>query len=362
MSSSSSSKIPLSGAERSKLFRQNRALNETPEDREHRLKNAAEKGKIKWENQTPEERVVRLQKDTDQTQLQRGREQPEQREVRLSNASALNTSIRLNASEIRENEPQKSNREREKAEKIVVRSSKAATLNASIRLNASEIREKEIAARGFIENWMLDAKDSNPYYKHALFAESHNKYDWPKAINESWQFGYRRTPGYVSLEFFWNKECGNCGATYLNGSSKAFRMKCCKDSLFDGKCPPLQPLIDDIGNLIIGDSEFRRLGHSYNNRLSYGATGVDNEKGGGFEKRGPVSAVTISGRLYHFIGKQSSLNVSSGIGAIFFDQPSRVAEDSSLSNKLDPQVLQIAYEVNFDYFACRFYFKDMFSQ
>jgi hypothetical protein len=238
----------------------------------------------------------------------------------------------------------------------VVRLARAAALKSSARLSAAEIIQKEIAARGFLENWMLDAKDSNPFYKHPLFAESHNKFDWPKAINGSWQFGHRRSRGYASLEFFWNKECGNCGATYLNGSSKAFRIKCCKDSLYDGTCPPLQPLIDEIGNLIVEDSEFRRLGHSYNNRLSYGATGVENEKGGGFEKRGPVSSVTISGRLYHFIGQQSSLNVSSGIGAIFFDQPSRIAEDSSLSNKLDSEVLQIAYEVNFDYFACIYYF------
>jgi hypothetical protein len=251
-SSSSSSKPLLSGSERAKLSRQNQIMNETPEDRTIRLKNLADKAKIRRENQQPEQRslslenaklchqnrilnespedkTIRLQNSADKVRIKRESQQPEQRDSTLKNNA----------------EQHRLQRRRELAEQREVRLSNAAALNTSIRLNALEIREKEIAARGFIENWMLDAKDSNPYYKHALFPESHNKHDWPKAIKGSWQFGYRRTRGYVSLEFFWNKECGNCGATYLNGSSKNFSMKCCKDSLYDGKCPLLQPLIND---------------------------------------------------------------------------------------------------------------------
>lgn len=104
-------------------------------------------------------------------------------------------------------------------------------------------------------------------------------------------------------------------ATYLNGCSNAFRLKCCKDSLFGGVCPPLEPLIDEIGQLVVDSSDFCRNAHSHSNRLSFGATGVDNDKGGGYEKRGPVSSVTAMGRLYHFIGDQSSINAFSGLGA-----------------------------------------------
>ena len=195
--------------------------------------------------------------------------------------------------------------------------------------------------RDLFDNWMLDTKHCNPYYNHSLFKESHNKYDWHKASKGSWRIGHQRTTGYKSLEFFWNKLCGNCGATYLNGSSKAFRIKCCKDSLFGGVCPPLEPLIDEIGELVLDSAEFCRNAHSYNNRLSFGATGVDNDKGGGYEKRGPVSSVTAMGRLYHFIGDQSSINASSGLGAISFDQPGTVALDSNgqLSNHLHSETL-----------------------
>jgi exonuclease VII large subunit len=134
---SSSSSTPLSAAERVKLARQNRDLNETPEDRKVRLGKAAEQTTLRRQNQQPEQRKSTLQKDAEQHRLQREQEKEEQREVRLSKAAASKTYNRL---------------------------------------NASEIRDKEIAGRGFIENWMLDAKDSNPFYKHALFPESHNSY------------------------------------------------------------------------------------------------------------------------------------------------------------------------------------------
>jgi hypothetical protein len=38
--------------------------------------------------------------------------------------------------------------------------------------------------------------------------------------------------------------------------------------------------------------------------------------------KGPVSCVTVAGRLYHFVGDQNSLNLSSGLGYLFFGQPS----------------------------------------
>ena len=61
---------------------------------------------------------------------------------------------------------------------------------------------------------------------------------------------------------------------------------------------------------------------TYNNLLAFGATGVDNLRGGGWEKgfRGPA-AVTMSGRTYHTTVDQSSSNLSSGVGYMFFDCP-----------------------------------------
>ncbi len=64
------------------------------------------------------------------------------------------------------------------------------------------------AIRGYFENWMLETKLCNPYYEHSSFKESHNKYNWHKAIESSYRFGHRRSKGYKSLEFF--LECNVC--------------------------------------------------------------------------------------------------------------------------------------------------------
>ena len=69
-----------------------------------------------------------------------------------------------------------------------------------------------------------------------------------KAINGSWQFGYRKQRGYKSLEFFWSECCGNCSATYLNGSSESFKSKCCRN-LYNNKCPDNTPLIPVVKRL-----------------------------------------------------------------------------------------------------------------
>jgi hypothetical protein len=84
---SSPSTTPLSAAELKRLSRQNRDLNETPEDRKVRLGKEAEQKSLRRKNQHPEHGKLILKKDSQQHQLQRQGETPELRIVRLSNVS-----------------------------------------------------------------------------------------------------------------------------------------------------------------------------------------------------------------------------------------------------------------------------------
>jgi hypothetical protein len=84
---------------------------------------------------------------------------------------------------------------------------------------------------------------------------------------------------------------------------------------------------------------------TYNNFLSCGAVGIDNKRGGGWERnfRGPHAA-TINGRTYHKTHDQSSSNPSSGIGYIFFDNLQKLNENSEKFDELKQSVLQDIYE------------------
>jgi hypothetical protein len=114
-----------------------------------------------------------------------------------------------------------------------------------------------------------------------------------------------------------------------------------------GTCQDLKPLIPEIFTALETSSTFARQSHGYNNRLSFGATGVDNGKGGQFENRGPVSSVTIAGRLYHFLGVQNALNMSSGLGYLFFGQPISDSIGDNGQNRLDPGILDSIFDVSY---------------
>jgi hypothetical protein len=86
--------------------------------------------------------------------------------------------------------------------------------------------------------------------------------------------------------------CGACGTSYLNDSSENFRGKCCK-TIQNESCRELQPLIPEVLNVLKSLPNFGRQLHGYDNRISFGATGVENAKGGKFKNKGPVFCVRL---------------------------------------------------------------------
>ena len=123
----------------------------------------------------------------------------------------------------------------------------------------------------------------------------------------------------------------HCGRVWLKSTPQSSRFRCC----FKGKAndsntnwPKLDPLPREIMDIIFGEScinlrnangdvviahslqnnidHFSRNSARYNGILSISATGVDNGKGGGWERiRGP-HAVKLCGRTYHYIPKSNS--------------------------------------------------------
>ena len=157
----------------------------------------------------------------------------------------------------------------------------------------------------FFDNFDKPTKDCKSYYKHNQFVNSHNDNDWEKA-ETSEMFGYQRMKGYQSLELFWNKKSGECGAMYLDGESAVFLKKCCGPLKAEREDHPtgfghLPPLLWSIKKAMKEEPiHMTKYAQTYNNLLSFGSVGVDNKRGGGFENgfKGPHAA-TINGRKYN---------------------------------------------------------------
>ena len=108
----------------------------------------------------------------------------------------------------------------------------------------------------------------------------------------------------------------------------------------------LHPLLPSVKEALIKyPVHMSKYSQTYNNLLSFGAIGVDNKRGGGFEKgfKGPHAA-TINGRTYHKTHDQSSSNPSSGLGYIFFDNLQKLNEKSEQFEHMKQDILQSVYE------------------
>jgi len=304
--------------EQDRLTRELRLQNESSEDRERRLAIRRERDRRSRENETNEDRRLRLDRVRDLRRLRVLNESSENRQIRVEKKCVLTRGHRQNVI----------NEKRE-------------------RLRQADIENGFL----FFDNFDRVTEECNGYYPHDKFVNSHNDNDWAKA-KESEMFGYQKMRGYQSLELFWNKKCEYCHAMYLDGETPAFMKKCCGSFKFHGmECEPtglpdLKPLLPSIKKAIAEEPvHMSKYAQTYNNLLSFGATGVENKRGGGFERgfRGPHAA-TINGRTYHKTHDQSSSNPSSGLGYIFFDNLQKLNENSEKFEDLRHDILQVIYE------------------
>lgn len=84
----------------------------------------------------------------------------------------------------------------------------------------------------------------------------------------------------------------------------------------------LEELTRNMQEMMIMDTEhFSRLSSTYNNMFAFGTVCVENDHGGGFEKRVGAHAVTICGRTYSYIPRANSgsADPSGGISYFTFD-------------------------------------------
>jgi hypothetical protein len=128
-----------------------------------------------------------------------------------------------------------------------------------------------------------------------------------------------------SLTFHWDKPCRyGCGFIHLNVASKGDLQNCCYGgkALAQDSWPSLSHLPSYWVQLFQEElPHFSRSSSIYNNILALASTGVDNERGGGFERNMHGDhAVKLQGRTYHtFPRAQAGSDMTGGLSYFIFD-------------------------------------------
>lgn len=124
---------------------------------------------------------------------------------------------------------------------------------------------------------------------------------------------------------FWNVPCEfGCGYKHFYLSSNE-KTKCCVEgrvAFASTKYPVIKPLPSSLLYIFQNTIKFSTISSSFNNILAMGATGVDNGKGGGFERDMHGNhAVKLNGRTYHFFPPSisSMTDPSGGLSYFMFD-------------------------------------------
>ena len=123
------------------------------------------------------------------------------------------------------------------------------------------------------------------------------------------QRNYRNSQNrrFVSIKQEWDDEnpCEYCHCTFLKSVKKKARRRCCNNGEYlqpDCVFPKLEMLPETLKWLCLERGEhFGKTSAKYNNILSIGSTGVENNKGGGYETIMGDAAVKMNGRSYHFL-------------------------------------------------------------
>jgi ribosomal protein L37AE/L43A len=128
---------------------------------------------------------------------------------------------------------------------------------------------------------------------------------------------------FVSMKQEWDDEhpCPYCHCTFLKSVKKKARRRCCNNGEYlqlECAFPKLEILPETLKWLCLQRGEhFGKSSAKYNNILSIGSTGVENNKGGGYEAIMGDSAVKMNGRSYHFLSNTGRR--FSGINYFTFD-------------------------------------------
>jgi len=127
----------------------------------------------------------------------------------------------------------------------------------------------------------------------------------------------RQTYATISQSWDYANPCVHCGYIYLVADTN--RNQCCMNgrALDDTYFPPLLPMPPELNHLALNRIEHMNSNSTYyNNLLALGAVGVDNGKGGGYEKLVGDHALKLNGRTYHFLPKTGG---SGGLEYFTFD-------------------------------------------
>ena len=151
----------------------------------------------------------------------------------------------------------------------------------------------------------------------------------------------RRRTRFVEYKQEWSIVCQYCGCLHLSSASDAELRRCCLCGAID-EFPTyvyerLSPLPPYLFYVIVNDNTFSRNSSTYNNILSFAATGVANDSNGGFVNSSQGdNCVTINGRSYHFFPTASNIDPSGGLSyfiLFILDLPEAVKRHAEICNR-----------------------------
>ena len=144
---------------------------------------------------------------------------------------------------------------------------------------------------------------------------------------------------FIDINQHWSKECEHCGCMHLQSATPSMLRNCCdygrlaEHGALEEKYK-LEYMTQKMQEMMLqGTEHFSRLSSTYNNMFAFGTVCVENEHGGGFEKRVGDHAVTICGRTYSYVPKANSgsADPSGGISYFTFD----IENERALENHIN---------------------------
>jgi hypothetical protein len=160
------------------------------------------------------------------------------------------------------------------------------------------------------------------------------------------RYSHQRRANAKQIRQHWDIDnpCLHCGRIWLESSEAGLRRKCCRNGdLWDINSPfILEPLPYILEKAFELNSPIVKASNQYNNILSLGAVGIDNDKvTPGWDVITGAHSVRLSGKTYHYI---AASNTRGGIQYFLHDGRNEQLAAHGRERDVDVPTLELIFE------------------